>query len=66
MIAGANMVIVDFHPHPDRALCDGPQALRADELPGFLDDIQIARRAYEERLRRSAESASQSGSVARG
>ncbi len=27
LIAGANLVLVDFHPEPARALCDGPQAL---------------------------------------
>jgi 3-deoxy-7-phosphoheptulonate synthase len=49
VIAGANMVLVDLHPRPDEALCDGPQALLLDELPHFLEDIRIARRAYEER-----------------
>ncbi len=49
VIAGANMVLVDFHPHPDKALVDGPQAMRMNELPLFLEDIQIARDAYEKR-----------------
>jgi 3-deoxy-7-phosphoheptulonate synthase len=43
VIAGANMVLVDFHPHPAKALVDGPQALRLEELPWFLDDVAIAR-----------------------
>ena len=51
MIAGANMVLVDFHPHPEEALCDGPQALRFDELSTFIEDTRIARDAYERRLR---------------
>jgi 3-deoxy-7-phosphoheptulonate synthase len=46
VIAGANMVLVDFHPDPLRALVDGPQALLLEELPGFLEDVQIAREAY--------------------
>jgi 3-deoxy-7-phosphoheptulonate synthase len=46
VIAGANMVLVDFHPAPSKALVDGPQALRLDELSFFLEDIQIAREAY--------------------
>ena len=46
VIAGANMVLVDFHPDPVKALVDGPQALRLDELGMFLQDIQIARDAY--------------------
>jgi len=50
VIAGANMVLVDFHPAPSEALVDGPQALRMNELGYFLDDIKIAREAYEKRL----------------
>ncbi|HEY2745419.1 MAG TPA: 3-deoxy-7-phosphoheptulonate synthase [Polyangia bacterium] len=49
VIAGANMVLVDVHPKPAEALCDGPQALLLGELPLLLQDIGIARRAYEER-----------------
>jgi 3-deoxy-7-phosphoheptulonate synthase len=49
IIAGANMVLVDFHPKPEQALCDGPQALLLEELEYFLRDAQIARRAYTER-----------------
>jgi len=54
VIAGANLVLVDVHPRPEEALCDGPQALLLQELPHFLDDVAIARRAYEERLARAA------------
>ncbi len=46
IIAGANMVLVDFHPDPPKALVDGAQALRLDELPYFLADVAIAREAY--------------------
>jgi 3-deoxy-7-phosphoheptulonate synthase len=52
VIAGANMILVDLHPDPKSALCDGPQALTLDELAGFLADVQIARTAYEARLAR--------------
>jgi 3-deoxy-7-phosphoheptulonate synthase len=51
VIAGANMVLVDFHPAPDKALVDGPQALLLSELPHFLEDAQLARTAYEQRVR---------------
>ncbi|HEY2867426.1 MAG TPA: hypothetical protein VGJ02_10075 [Pyrinomonadaceae bacterium] len=51
VIAGANMVLVDFHPDPKEALVDGPQALRIEELPYFLDDVRIVRDAYEQRRR---------------
>ena len=49
VIAGANMILADFHPDPPTALVDGPQALRLEELPMFLEDISIARKAYEKR-----------------
>ena len=54
VIAGANMILVDFHPDPVSALVDGPQALTLDELPWFLDDVQIAREAYLQRQERAA------------
>ncbi len=49
VIVGANMVLVDFHPDPAHALVDGPQALLLDELPHFVEDVAIAREAYEKR-----------------
>jgi 3-deoxy-7-phosphoheptulonate synthase len=53
VILGANMVLVDFHPEPERALCDGPQALTLEELPAFLEDVRIVREAYLARVRRA-------------
>ena len=50
VMAGANMVLVDFHPAPPKALVDGPQALLLKELPYFLEDVQIAREAYLRRV----------------
>jgi 3-deoxy-7-phosphoheptulonate synthase len=44
--AGANMVLVDFHPVPAKALVDGPQALHLDELRWFFDDVALARECY--------------------
>ncbi|KAA0222509.1 3-deoxy-7-phosphoheptulonate synthase, partial [candidate division KSB1 bacterium] len=55
VIAGANMILVDFHPNPPSALVDGPQALLLEELPHFLADVQIARQAYLERLQLTKE-----------
>jgi 3-deoxy-7-phosphoheptulonate synthase len=49
VISGANMVLVDFHPEPLKALVDGPQALLLKELPKFIEDVNIAREAYEKR-----------------
>ncbi|MDP1707655.1 MAG: 3-deoxy-7-phosphoheptulonate synthase [Gammaproteobacteria bacterium] len=49
VVAGANMILIDFHPAPHKALVDGPQALTLKELPWFLEDVRIAREAYEQR-----------------
>ncbi|MBS43183.1 MAG: 3-deoxy-7-phosphoheptulonate synthase [Nocardioides sp.] len=38
---GADGIIVDVHPHPETALCDGPQALLGSELRELA---QVARR----------------------
>ncbi|RMG93782.1 MAG: 3-deoxy-7-phosphoheptulonate synthase, partial [Candidatus Dadabacteria bacterium] len=51
VIAGANMVLVDFHPRPEKALCDGPQAMLMEEMEAFFEDMRICREAY---LRRRA------------
>jgi 3-deoxy-7-phosphoheptulonate synthase len=51
IIAGANLVLVDFHPNPEQALCDGPQALLLEELEYFVRDTQLVRNAYLERCR---------------
>jgi 3-deoxy-7-phosphoheptulonate synthase len=53
VIAGANMVLVDFHPHPEKALVDGPQALLLSELAPFLEDVALARATYEQRAARA-------------
>ena len=50
IIAGANMVLVDFHPLPTEALVDGPQALTLNELPEFIQDTIVSREAYEKRV----------------
>ena len=50
VLAGANMVLVDFHPEPSQALVDGAQALLLKELPYFIEDVQIAREAYLKRV----------------
>lgn len=49
VVAGGNMVLVDFHPEPIKALVDGPQALLMSELGWFLDDVALARECYEKR-----------------
>jgi len=50
VVAGANLVLVDFHPNPEEALVDGAQALRIEELPQYLADIELAWETYQKRL----------------
>jgi 3-deoxy-7-phosphoheptulonate synthase len=38
--AGADGIIVEVHPNPDEALCDGPQALLADEFADYASAVQ--------------------------
>src|SRR3984957_6201056 len=40
--AGADGIIVEVHPNPDEAICDGPQALRAEEFAEFASAVQSA------------------------
>ncbi|HWL85941.1 MAG TPA: hypothetical protein VNO21_09070 [Polyangiaceae bacterium] len=56
IILGANMVLVDFHPDPAHALCDGPQALTLEELPSFLEDVRLVRQTYLARVERARKS----------
>ena len=49
VVAGANMVLVDFHPKPEKALVDGPQALLMDELPAYLEDIRLCHETWKRR-----------------
>ncbi|WP_166265348.1 3-deoxy-7-phosphoheptulonate synthase [Marinobacter caseinilyticus] len=49
VIAGANMVLADFHPKPEKALVDGPQALHMDELSAFLQDIELCHNTWKKR-----------------
>ena len=50
VIAGANMLLLDMHPQPNKSLVDAAQAITLNELPYFLEDVAIAREAYEKRL----------------
>ncbi|VVJ20427.1 2-keto-3-deoxy-D-arabino-heptulosonate-7-phosphate synthase I beta (EC [Amycolatopsis camponoti] len=36
---GADGVLVDVHPHPEQALCDGPQALLAEDLERLAAEL---------------------------
>jgi 3-deoxy-7-phosphoheptulonate synthase len=54
VVAGANMILVDFHPDPKKALVDGPQALLMSELLHFLDDVAMVRETYAKRVAATA------------
>ncbi len=55
VIAGANMILVDFHPEPSKALVDGPQAMLLPELAYFLEDVRITRETYLQRRKLAKE-----------
>ena len=38
--AGADGIIVEVHPEPDEAICDGPQQLRADGFAEYADKVE--------------------------
>jgi 3-deoxy-7-phosphoheptulonate synthase len=38
--AGADGIIVEVHPNPDEAVCDGPQALLADTFDEFAAAVR--------------------------
>jgi 3-deoxy-7-phosphoheptulonate synthase len=40
--AGADGLIVEVHPHPDQAICDGPQQLVADDFAEYMVRVQAA------------------------
>jgi 3-deoxy-7-phosphoheptulonate synthase len=51
VIAGANMLLVDFHPTPSAALVDSRQTISTAELPLFLEDMRLCRETYLARCR---------------
>jgi 3-deoxy-7-phosphoheptulonate synthase len=47
--AGANGLLVDVHPYPERALCDGPQALFFDLFRKMVDEVRAIDRIIKDR-----------------
>jgi 2-dehydro-3-deoxyphosphooctonate aldolase (KDO 8-P synthase) len=43
--AGADGVFLEFHPEPDKALCDGPSCLPLDASAGLLSTLNAVHRA---------------------
>jgi 3-deoxy-7-phosphoheptulonate synthase len=40
--AGADGIIVEVHPEPEKAICDGPQALRSEDFADYLRQVETA------------------------
>jgi 3-deoxy-7-phosphoheptulonate synthase len=40
--AGADGIIVEIHPEPETAICDGPQALRTETFPDYIRQLEAA------------------------
>jgi 2-dehydro-3-deoxyphosphooctonate aldolase (KDO 8-P synthase) len=40
MSLGLAGLFLETHPNPEKALCDGPCALKLDQLDNFLDQIK--------------------------
>jgi 3-deoxy-7-phosphoheptulonate synthase len=40
--AGADGIIVEVHPNPDEAICDGPQQLYADQFADYVEHVERA------------------------
>ena len=45
LAAGADGIMVDVHPDPGAALCDGPQSLRPDEFAQLMDSLRAIAKA---------------------
>jgi 3-deoxy-7-phosphoheptulonate synthase len=39
---GADGIIVEVHPEPDAAICDGPQQLYADSFAAYAEQVEQA------------------------
>jgi 3-deoxy-7-phosphoheptulonate synthase len=40
--AGADGIIVEVHPQPEEAICDGPQQLYADRFSEYAEQVERA------------------------
>src|SRR5215218_3174933 len=40
--AGADGIIVEVHPNPEEAICDGPQQIYAEEFAAYLEQVERA------------------------
>jgi 2-dehydro-3-deoxyphosphooctonate aldolase (KDO 8-P synthase) len=51
---GTDALFLEVHPEPDKALSDGPNALRLDDLAGLLATCLRIREAIEEPVEATA------------
>jgi 3-deoxy-7-phosphoheptulonate synthase len=51
---GADGIIVEVHPQPEEAICDGPQALRSNEFADFAAQVERAAAIAGKALRAAA------------
>ncbi|MDA8126068.1 MAG: 3-deoxy-7-phosphoheptulonate synthase, partial [Deltaproteobacteria bacterium] len=49
---GAHGVIVEIHPTPETAFCDGPQSLRPEEFYRLMDEVAVLTRAMRDGIGR--------------
>lgn len=45
VVAGADALMIEVHPNPDKALKDGPQSLRPDQFAQLMSELAVCARA---------------------
>jgi len=45
LAVGADGVMIEMHPEPEKALCDGPQSLRPEEFYQLMDEVKHLQQA---------------------
>jgi 3-deoxy-7-phosphoheptulonate synthase len=48
--AGADGILVEVHPHPERALSDGPQSLRPEQFDSMMGELRLIAEAIGRRI----------------
>jgi 3-deoxy-7-phosphoheptulonate synthase len=48
---GADGVIVEIHPEPEKAVCDGPQSLRPEQFYRLMDEVNLIQGAMHREIR---------------
>ncbi len=47
---GADGLIIEVHPNPPCALCDGPQSLRPDKFAALMDELRLVAQAVQRKI----------------